>query len=346
MKLHALLFCLFSTFILAAQQKAPVLSELKLEQVPAGKVSHYWLQMGEDAFGQAILVPVIVAKGNEGGPALGLTAAIHGNELNGIAVIHEALARLDLATLKGSVIAIPGLNPPAIFRNQREFPDGQDLNRIFPGKANGNESQQFTYAIATRILPLFDILLDLHTASFGRENTLYCRADTSDQLLFALARLQQPDIILHSEGQPSAGATASGRTLRAEAIRQGIPCITIEYGNPQVWQADMIDRGAAGILRTLSFLGMQPPRNEQPAPEPVICRKSYWIYTDRGGLLHVPVEKGQKVSKGELIGVLKNPFGEIICTYHAPEDGIIIGKSTNPAGGNGARIVHLGVERE
>ena len=132
MKLHALLFCLFSTFILAAQQKAPVLSELKLEQVPAGKVSHYWLQMGEDAFGQAILVPVIVAKGNEGGPALGLTAAIHGNELNGIAVIHEALARLDLATLKGSVIAIPGLNPPAIFRNQREFPDGQDLKEILP----------------------------------------------------------------------------------------------------------------------------------------------------------------------------------------------------------------------
>lgn len=330
----------FTSLFVAAQQRV---SSVDLSTLPAATISKLSLAMTSDAFGNPVEVPLLVAKGREPGPTLGITAAIHGNELNGIAAIHQLFEQLDLSNLKGTVVAVPGLNPPGIFRNQREFQDGQDLNRLFPGKHNGNEALQFARAISEKLLPHFDILLDLHAASFGRVNSMYVRADTSDQLLFALAKLQQPDIIVHNSGKPSAGATGSGRTLRAEAVARGIPCITIELGNPQVWQEEMVSRGAEGMKSTLAFLGMVPGSTAIPDGNAIVCKKSYWIYTDRGGLLEVPVALKQKVQKGQLIGILRDAWGEVICTYHAPEAGVVIGKSSNPAGGSGARILHLGV---
>lgn len=337
-----LLFFLNAAFLAAQEHVA----SLDLQSLPPGMISKQWLSLTTDAFGNPVEIPVLISKGAEPGPTLGITAAIHGNELNGIAIIHQVFDNLDLRNLKGTVVAVPGLNPDGIFRNQREFSDGQDLNRLFPGKKNGNEAQQFVWAISEKLLPNFDLLLDLHTASFGRINSMYVRADTSDQLLFALAKLQQPDIIVHNAGTPSAGATGDGQTLRAEAMSKGIPCITIELGDPQVWQEEMIGRCAESMKQTLAFLGMLPGSTALPQGHAIICKKSYWIYTDRGGLLEVPVALKQKVSKGQLIGILRHAWGEVTCTYHAPEDGVIIGKSTNPAGSSGARIVHLGVEKE
>lgn len=334
--------CIFlvGSFSLASQKSV---SSLDLAALPTGQVSKLSLALTSDAMGNPIEVPVLVAKGYAAGPTVGIVAAIHGNELNGIAAIHRLFEELDLANLKGNVFAVPGLNPAGILRHQREFEDGQDLNRLFPGKSNGNEAQQFAWAITEKLLPHFDILLDLHTASFGRANSMYVRADTTNKLLFALAKAQQPDLILHNEGTPSAGAQPDGRTLRAEATARGIPTITIELGNPQVWQEEMIRRGADGLMRTLAFLGMTPGSLALPEGKIPVCKKSYWMYTDRGGLLQVVVEPGQKVRQGQLLATLFNAWGEVICTYHAPEDGVIIGKSTNPAGSAGARIVHLGI---
>ncbi|RIA08337.1 hypothetical protein OE09_0149 [Flavobacteriaceae bacterium MAR_2010_72] len=334
----------FQSNVLGQQKIVSELNNLnELSSTPFG-VSHYWLNMGTNTFGQPILVPVIVVQGKEVGPTLGITAAIHGNELNGIPIIHELAASLDPSRLKGRVIAIPGINTLSVELNQRKFIDDEDINRSFPGKSNGSESEQYAHKIKERILPVFDVHLDLHTASFGRINSFYARADASNDTLLKLAELQKPDIILHSKGKPSFGTSSSAtETLRAEASALGIPSITIEYGNPQVYQSDLISRGVKGIFNTLNWLKMYNEVISSEQMQPVYCKKSYWIYTNKGGFLEVPVNLNQHIKKGGVIGILKNAFGEIIDTYLAPEDGIVIGKSTNPANMSGGRILHLGI---
>jgi predicted deacylase len=345
-------WALASTFgtafsVAVAQPPVPSIDSLDLSAIPAGTIQRFWLVLGEDTFQEPIKIPVLVAKGVADGPTLGVVAAIHGNELNGIAVIQRLFEGLEPAQLRGAIVAVPGANRLALELNQRTFPDGVDINRIFPGKPRGDESAQFAHRFYREVVPHLDLLIDLHTASFGRENSFYVRADLEQDTLATLARLQAPDIILHSTGKPSAGQSAGGLTLREAAAHDGVPGLTLELGNPQVYQPAMIERGLAGLQRAMAWLGMVTDAPDLPAGhQPAYCRRSYWLYTDTGGLLEVYPELGRRVAAGELIARLRNPFGEIIHEYFAPEDGVVIGKSSNPAGTNGARILHLGVLAE
>jgi len=327
-----------------SQNDIKVLQSLnELPKLDSGKYN-YWLNMGSNTYGQPILIPIIVIQGNIQGPTLGLTAAIHGNELNGIAIIHQLVETINSDILKGRIIAVPGINAMSLQLDERRFVDGEDLNRNFPGKEHGSESEQYVYKIKERILPSFDYNIDMHTASFGRVNTMYARADSANDTILKLAELQNPDIILQSKG-PSFGTASltSTETLRAEASQLGIPSITVEYGNPQVYQNELITRGLKGIFNTLKWLKMYDGEIEKSDIQPTYCKKSYWIYMDEGGFLDVVVELNQRVKKGEKIANVRNAFGEIIKDYYTPEDGIIIGKSSNPPNMSGGRIIHLGI---
>lgn len=337
---------LFTCFLLICvalfgQNKYPVVDQINLTDYKAGTVNKIWLQLGDDGFSNPILIPVIIAKGSGEGEVLGLTASIHGNELNGIPIIQNVMASLDVSKMKGTIVAIPGLNPLAIANNQREFIDLQDLNRLFPGKENGNRSQHMAYQIAQKVIPLFNYHVDLHTASFGRVNSLYGRGDMQDDTLSTMLRILEPDIIVSNKGVASFGE-ASGLTMRAYAISKGVKSITLEYGNPQVYQADMIERGTKGVTDLLKWLGFTQGTVTIP-PARNVCSKSYWIFTQKGGYLDVLVDLGQKVKKGDPIGILKDPFGEVVEEVNAPEDGIVIGKSSNPVNISGGRVIHLGI---
>lgn len=341
-----LLFVLPLSLIAQQEMSTPVLKSLADLPIQHTGRHHFWLEMGSNTFGQPLLLPVILLEGAQAGPCLGFTAAIHGNELNGIPILHQFLEEIDPQQLKGRIIAIPGLNAISIQVDERRFLDQEDLNRLFPGKETGNRSQQYVDKISKRVLPAFDFLIDMHTASFGRTNTLYVRADLNNDTLARLAQLQEADIVLNNSGVPSAGKAATSlRTLRAEAVLQGIPCITIEYGNPQVFQPEMTQRGVKAARRTLHWLGMYPPAEGlgETLQKAVICQKSYWLFTDAGGFLEVPVALGQRLQKGDTIGLLRDAFGQLLQTYRCPEAGVVIGKSTNPSNMSGGRIIHLGI---
>ena len=329
---------LFVVNLIIAQE---TIDNINLDTIEPNQTKQFWLILIDDGFSQPVSVPVLIAKGKYPGPILGLTAAIHGNELNGIKVIQKLFEDINTEELHGTIIAIPGLNNLSIQQDKRLFIDDDDLNRNFPGKANGNNSQQYVYQINKKIISKIEYLIDMHTASFGRVNSLYVRADMNDEKMKNMALLQDADIVLNSKG-PSAGVASEGGTIRDEAMSQGIPSITIEYGNPQVYQSDMIERGVIGVKNVMSWLKMQ---NFEVSKREIAvrCKKSYWIYVDKGGLLEVPVELNQMVEKGEVIGILRNPFGDIIKEYTCPEKGIVIGKSTNPVNTNGGRIIHLGI---
>lgn len=295
-------------------------------------------------FGRPLVVPVLLAKGSLPGPVLGITAAIHGNELNGIPLIQELFAGLDPAQLRGAVVAIPGMNPFGMLNNDRLNLDEEDLNRVFPGKPGGNQSQQMAYALGSKILPGLDFHLDLHTASFGRENSLYARADLANDTLAQMARSLGVDIILHSKGEATAGARSDG-TLRALAASLGIYSLTLEMGNPQVFDRALIGRSLHGVRNLMTTFGLLGGTPDWPV-EALECERSYWLYTDAGGLLEVLPALGQLLHKGDPIGVLKDPFGAVLARYLAPEDGVVIGLSTNPAAVSGSRILHLGILRK
>lgn len=320
---------------LKTHREIPVIHTLEVGDIPNGTINRYWLHLVTDGMGVPIRIPIMVAKGVEDGKVMGLTAAIHGNELNGIPVIQRLLWEVDVKELKGTIVGIPVVNIPSLLHKKRRFIDGTDLNHIMPGKPDGNVSEVYAWRIVERIIKQFDYLIDLHTASFGRVNSYYIRADMSDETVRQLAQLQNPQIIVHNP--PSDG------TLRGTAAELGIPAITLEVGNPNTFQKGLIREGLTGIHNVLNYLGMLESEIEEPDEEIVVCKKSYWIYTDTGGIMTVKPRVAEMVKKGQVIATIRNVFGDVLKEYLAPEDGVVIGKSTNPINQTGGRILHLGI---
>ena len=312
-----------------------VIRELDLNTIPSPSISKFWLNLVSDGLGMPIYVPVIVAKGGRNGKVLGLTAAIHGNELNGIPVVQRVFQEINMDELEGTVVGIPGVNIPSLLRKKRRFVDGADLNHIMPGKADGSASEVYAWRLINQIVKKFDFLIDLHTASFGRINSYYVRADMDEEIVRKMALLQNADIIVHNP--PNDG------TLRGTADELGIPAITLELGNPNTFQKQIIQDGITGILNVISYLGMIDREIIDPDQESIVCASSTWLYTRTGGILTVHPKLTTQVKKGQIIATIRNLFGDVIQEYRSPQDGIVIGKSVNPINQTGGRILHLGL---
>lgn len=354
-----------------------ICDQLNLDDFALGTVSTAWIQMMKQGLSDWIRVPCIVARGagasvrgntpvpdGDSAPSedpedivVGITAALHGNEVNGVSCIQRLMAELDITKLRGTVVAIPCLNPAGYLGFKREFSDGKDLNRQFPGHSDGVSSQVYAHSIMEKIVTNFNYLIDLHTASFGRVNSYYVRADMNDPVTAALALLQQPQIILHNSGQDG--------TMRSAASQRGIKSITVEIGNPQQFQSQFIQWSYQGLRNILNHLDMysadtfadhipkMPSRRDtlgsqavlsfqQPHP-PVICSKGFWTYCKTGGVLEVYPSVNAFCAKSMVVARIKNIFGSVIEEYFAPCDSMVIGRSSNPVAMAGDRIIHFGV---
>jgi predicted deacylase len=310
---------------------------LELENLPRGEFSRRFIELAENGMSRPIQVPVVVARGKKDGPIFGITAALHGNELNGIPVIHQLLRKISLRNLRGTIVCVIVANVPGFLTDRREFIDGVDLNHIMPGNATGKMSHVYAHNLVDRITSHFDYLVDLHTASPGRVNSLYVRADLQNPITARMAYLLQPQIIVNN--------APSDYTLRGVADEAGMPAITVEICDPQTFQWDPIRKTLQGMMRILNHVGMIPRRTpvKPRKKQMILCERSYWILTERGGLMNVFHKVTDKFGKGDLISQQTNIFGDVIHQYFAPEDGYVIGHCINPIGQTGARIMHLGV---
>ncbi|MEZ6183877.1 MAG: succinylglutamate desuccinylase/aspartoacylase family protein [Planctomycetota bacterium] len=310
---------------------------LRVEEYPAGQRVDLLIPLYRSALGQPKDVPFVVVRGARPGPVVGIAAAVHGDELNGIRIIHNVLKRLDPEELAGTLVCAPVANVPAFEAGQRRFPEDEvDLNHVFPGKQAGTPSQQYARAFATTFLEPLEYLIDIHTASRGRINSLYVRADLHQPMARKMALLMHPQIILH-------GRSGDG-TLRYTASARDIPAITVEAGNPSTFQGQMVYEGEGGILRILSELGLisEDSRTELPDREPVICKTSRWLRTKAGGLLNTHFGLCDRIAKRQLLVDLVDPFGHRIASYRSPAEGIVIGMSRDPVAVPGTRYCHLG----
>lgn len=310
--------------------------ELRISSLERGEVHRLHVHLTDNALGAPWRVPLIIMRGFDKGPVVGINAALHGNELNGISTIFKLVEDIDVKKLKGTLVLVPISNVPGYLMNKREFIDDVDLNRIMPGKPDGSTSQLYAHHFISKIVSKFSYLLDLHTASPGRVNSLYIRADIDSEETRTLAYLQNPQIIVKKFDE--------GGTLRSWANDNGIPAITIEIGNPNAFQHTLIDETLEGILNTLRYLEMIEGEVEDLVTEHAkVCDQSYWIYSKKGGIIDVLPSLADEVKAGEIIANIYDVFGEIKEQVIADRSGIVIGKNVDPSCDAGTRVLHLGV---
>lgn len=306
---------------------------IEIDAFEKGERANFWLSLYQDPTSCEVRVPFIVARGKHPGPVLGVSAVVHGNELNGMKIIHHLLNDLDLEHLKGSLVCAPIVNVPSYNQGIRVFPDGIDLNHAFPGNRSGKPAEQYARNFERRFLPCLDYLVDIHTASEGRINTMYVRADLTCDKARSMSFDFNPQIILY-------GKSGDG-TLRSAARRRKVPAITVEAGNPSVIQGRMVYEGETGVINVMKGLGMLDGPKEL-LRTPVVCKSSRWVRTVSGGLLETKFRLFQKVEKKQLLAITRDPFGEEVNRYYSPDDGIVIGMAANPSASSGTRFCHLG----
>ena len=325
---------------LPVKTEAKKVERVEVDAYERGTVTRLRVWITADGLGDRIRIPVTVLRGREDGPVVGLTASVHGDELNGIPVIHGVLDQLDPERVRGTVVAAHVVNVPGYHLNQRDYADGTDLNRIFPGKPDGTGADVYAHRLLERVIAPMQYLIDLHTASRGRTNSLYIRADLSDAVSDRMSRVLRPQIILHN--------TSEDGTLRGAAAKRGIHGITLEVGNPQRFQPTMIEDAAGGVLDVLADLGLidARPRASTTSEDPVVCQSSRWLYTDTGGVLRVLPQLTDHVEEGQVVAQLRDVFGTLLREYRAPFAGVVIGRSVNPVAPTGSRILHLGAVRQ
>lgn len=309
--------------------------DLKISSLRRGEVHRIQIQLSDNSLGVPWRVPVVVVRGIEKGPTLGITAALHGNELNGISTIFKLIEEVDPSQLSGNLVLVPISNVPGYLMNRRYFSDNVDLNRIMPGKPEGVTSQLYAHYFVTKIVSKFNYLLDLHTASHGRVNSLYIRADLENEACRTLAYLQNPQIIVKKFDEDG--------TLRNWANDNNIPAITIEIGNSNAFQHSLIDETLDGILNTMKQLEMIAGEVVDMVTDATICEHSYWIYSTRGGIVDVLPSLTDEVQEGQVIARVYDVFGSVKEEIKSDRSGIVIGKNVRPNCDAGNRILHLGV---
>jgi len=322
--------------VTTAEGKAAPLLLLDNEVMPGTAMRLSW-SATELFEGVPVSTPVLVVNGTKPGPTLCLTAAVHGDELNGIEMVRRVLHEIVPKKLSGAVIGVPIVNVQGFRRGSRYLPDRRDLNRYFPGNPNGSAAARIAHALFKDVIAHCDALVDLHTGSFERANLPQIRADLRNPDVVTLTQGFGSMVVLHST--PSAG------TLRHAATLAGIPAVTVEAGGPSQLELAEVKRGVKGVETLLSTLDMTRKRRSWGDPEPVYY-KSSWVRADNGGILLADVSLGSTVRKGDLLGTITDPMNNQRTELFSPYEGRIIGLARNQVVMPGFAAFHVGIQAD
>ncbi|MEX0952977.1 MAG: M14 family metallopeptidase [Nitriliruptoraceae bacterium] len=287
----------------------------------------------ESFTGDLTSLPMTVVNGVEDGPRVFVTAAVHGDELNGIAICRMLLDELDASRLRGSVVVVPVANVPGVQINSRYMPDRRDLNRSFPGSHDGSMASRFARLLLDEVVTGSDIGIDLHTAANHRTNVPQIRLVTADEAMLRLALAFGAPFVLDARVRPG--------SLRAAASDQGVGVLTYEAGGPLRFDDDAIDTGRRGVMRVMQRLDMIDDAPYPAEPEPMVLHASRWLRADRGGILELHVESGDRVQTGQPLWTTSSPLGAERAVVEADEEGHVIGATTLPLVQPGHAILHI-----
>ncbi len=303
--------------------------------VPPNSLQQLTWHASETFSGTSIPTPILVANGISPGYVLCLTAAVHGDEVNGIETVRRVVHNLNTAKLTGTVVALPIVNMQAFERHPRYLPDRRDLNRFFPGHPKGSSAARIAHGFFSEVISRCDGLVDLHSGSFHRTNLPQLRADLNDSSVVKLTEGFGSTVILHSTGGDG--------TLRRAAVEIGIPAVTLEAGEPLRVDDEAVSHAVKGIHTLLDTLGMYNKRSFWGNPEPIYYT-SRWIRADQGGILFSEVKLGKRVNVGDLLGTVTDPITNERLPIIASHKGRVIGMAVNQFVMPGFATFHIGLE--
>jgi hypothetical protein len=281
-------------------------------------------------------IPAYVYRAKKPGPTVLFLAGMHGDETNGIEVIRRLITGKHLLNLQcGSVIAIPVINIISFLTHTRELPDGKDLNRCFPGSKNGSFGARIASDLMDEIISQIDFGVDFHTGGKQINNFPQIRCSFDDANSVELAILFGAPFIVNSPYRD--------KTLRKEANKKNKPILVYEAGESYRFNRLAIEEGVHGCLRFLYNLQMI---NINVAEQrSIILTRSTWVRAKIPGLFWAKKRYGSKVEKGEPLGTISDPYGEIEYPLLSPETGYIIGLNNQPVVNSGDALIHIGIEK-
>jgi predicted deacylase len=301
--------------------------------VPAGTRRSLELPVASLPTSTSLSLTVAVLNGLRPGPTMWVSGAVHGDELNGIEIIRQLLKLLHPRTLSGTLLAVPIVNVFGFLNESRYLPDRRDLNRSFPGSRRGSLTAQLAHRFVTDIVRRSDFGVDFHTGSDHRTNLPQLRVDLSIPEVDRMAKAFAAPVTVDAQYRDG--------SLRAYCSRQGIPILIFEGGEAHRFNELAIKVGVDGTLRVLSELGMWSGEPPAPTAPTIRVEHSHWERARRSGIVRIDVYPGQRVERGEVLGIIAGALGDRPSLVRASTPGIVLGYSRNPMVSQGDALVHL-----
>ncbi len=282
----------------------------------------------------SLCMPVHVVCGRRAGPVLFVSAAIHGDELNGVEVIRRLLKRRALSSIRGTLVAVPVVNVHGFLYQSRYLPDRRDLNRSFPGSAKGSIAARLANLFITQIVSKAEYGIDLHTGAINRSNLPQIRANLDEGDTLEIAKAFGAPVVINSNVRDG--------SLRGCASELGMPVLLYEAGEALRFDETSIRAGLRGILNVMRHIGMLPKRKSHKVVTPVVARSTRWVRAVSSGIVSGKVRLGSSVAEGPTLATISDPLEEEVDKVVAPWDGIVIGRSNLPLAHEGDALFHLG----
>jgi hypothetical protein len=308
--------------------------ERRLVDLPVSKLSNH----------TPVTLPVHVLHGPLPGPTMFVSAAVHGDELNGVEIIRRVLKTLQPGNIRGTLLCVPVVNAYGFIGRSRYLPDRRDLNRAFPGSQSGSLASRLANLFLTEVVRRAQIGIDLHTAAIHRVNLPQIRcAYAASEPTRKLAVAFGTDVVLESPERAG--------SLRKAARELGVDVLVYEGGEGLRFDEFAIQAGVEGIARVMLEIGMlelpdgiEPPR--EPRRAPLLANAAKWVRAPEGGILRTAKRIGDAVSEGEIIGYVANPYEDSDVELRSPRRGIIIGRTTLPIVNMGDALFHVAWSEE
>lgn len=288
----------------------------------------------------SIEVPVIIERSKKPGPVVLFCAGIHGDEVNGVEIVRQLIAKGINKPKKGTIICIPVINIFGFLHMERELPDGRDLNRMFPGSKSGALASQVAFKLMSEIIPQVDLIIDYHTGGADRFNAPQIRIVEDEPVLDELAITFGAPFIMYSKN--------INKSFRNACYKSGVPILLFEGGKSFSFDKNITNTGVNGAKRILNHLDMLNSKFKvsRPKKQPVYISKSKWIRAKYSGMFKSSTAVGSYIKKGEIIGNITDPYGKfnhfVKCNY----SGYVFSVNEAPIIYKGDALFHISIELE
>ncbi|WP_296383144.1 succinylglutamate desuccinylase/aspartoacylase family protein [Winogradskyella sp.] len=285
-------------------------------------------------------VPVIIERSKKPGPTVLITAGIHGDEINGVEIVRQIIAKGINKPKKGTIICIPVINVFGFIHMDRLFPDGRDLNRVFPGGKGGSLASRVAHKLMTEIVPHADLILDFHTGGADRFNAAQIRIVKNEIVLDELAQVFGAPFIYYSKNL--------NKSFRNSCYKHGIPMLLFEGGKSFNIDSTITNTGVNGTKRVLNHLEMLNSKFKvsKPKRKDIKIADSKWIRANHSGMFKADVSVNSIVQKGDVLGHITDPYGSFNHFVKAPNDGYIFNVNESPIIYQGDAIFHISTKLE